>query len=324
MIDSRGRDTAALYAIDVATGEKKLVFEDARADIGNALADPRTGVVAGRGGRLPARGVEGAGSGDRRRPEETAGDRPGRSRRQCPHLRRQDLDRRLLGGRSAGRLLPLRPCRRRQADQAVLRASGARRQAAGSAVAAGDQVARRHDPGQLPDPAAERRRQRRRQGRRAGADGAAGARRPVGARQLRLQPAPPVAGQPRLRGAAGELPRLDRLRQGVHQRRQRRVGGKMHDDLLDAVQWAVDKGVTTKDQVAIMGGSYGGYATLVGADVHAGRVRVRRRHRRPVEPQHAAEHRARRTGPASTSSWPSAWATRAPRTARSGWSSVRR
>src|SRR5262249_38933022 len=39
---------------------------------------------------------------------------------------------------------------------------------------------------------------------------------------------------------------------------------KMHDDLLDAVAWAVAKGVTTKDQVAIAGGSYGGYATLVG------------------------------------------------------------
>jgi len=40
--------------------------------------------------------------------------------------------------------------------------------------------------------------------------------------------------------------------------------GKMHEDLLDAVDWAVKQGVTTKDQVAIMGGSYGGYATLVG------------------------------------------------------------
>jgi dipeptidyl aminopeptidase/acylaminoacyl peptidase len=39
---------------------------------------------------------------------------------------------------------------------------------------------------------------------------------------------------------------------------------KMHDDLLDAVQWAVDKGIAQKDKVAIMGGSYGGYATLVG------------------------------------------------------------
>jgi dipeptidyl aminopeptidase/acylaminoacyl peptidase len=44
----------------------------------------------------------------------------------------------------------------------------------------------------------------------------------------------------------------------------REWGGKMHDDLLDAVQWAIDEGVTTKDKVAIYGGSYGGYATMVG------------------------------------------------------------
>jgi dipeptidyl aminopeptidase/acylaminoacyl peptidase len=40
--------------------------------------------------------------------------------------------------------------------------------------------------------------------------------------------------------------------------------GKMHDDLIDAVGWAVKEGVTTQKQTAIMGGSYGGYATLVG------------------------------------------------------------
>jgi dipeptidyl aminopeptidase/acylaminoacyl peptidase len=39
---------------------------------------------------------------------------------------------------------------------------------------------------------------------------------------------------------------------------------KMHDDLLDAVDWAVKTNVTRKEDVAIMGGSYGGYATLVG------------------------------------------------------------
>lgn len=41
-------------------------------------------------------------------------------------------------------------------------------------------------------------------------------------------------------------------------------GRKMHDDLIDAVDWAVKRGVTSKDKVAIMGGSYGGYATLAG------------------------------------------------------------
>ncbi len=41
-------------------------------------------------------------------------------------------------------------------------------------------------------------------------------------------------------------------------------GTRMHDDLIDAVDWAIKSGITTKDKVAIMGGSYGGYATLVG------------------------------------------------------------
>ncbi len=44
----------------------------------------------------------------------------------------------------------------------------------------------------------------------------------------------------------------------------REWAAKMHDDLMDAVEWAVGNGVTTRDKVAIMGGSYGGYATLVG------------------------------------------------------------
>jgi dipeptidyl aminopeptidase/acylaminoacyl peptidase len=41
-------------------------------------------------------------------------------------------------------------------------------------------------------------------------------------------------------------------------------GLKMHDDLIDAVDWAVAEGIARADEVAIMGGSYGGYATLAG------------------------------------------------------------
>jgi dipeptidyl aminopeptidase/acylaminoacyl peptidase len=41
-------------------------------------------------------------------------------------------------------------------------------------------------------------------------------------------------------------------------------GRKMHDDLIDAVDHMVKSGVTARDALAIMGGSYGGYATLVG------------------------------------------------------------
>jgi dipeptidyl aminopeptidase/acylaminoacyl peptidase len=41
-------------------------------------------------------------------------------------------------------------------------------------------------------------------------------------------------------------------------------GAKMQDDLIDAVSWAVQSGIADPNKVAIMGGSYGGYATLAG------------------------------------------------------------
>ncbi len=44
----------------------------------------------------------------------------------------------------------------------------------------------------------------------------------------------------------------------------REWGAKMHDDLIDAVNWLVQEGIADPQKVAIMGGSYGGYATLVG------------------------------------------------------------
>jgi dipeptidyl aminopeptidase/acylaminoacyl peptidase len=40
--------------------------------------------------------------------------------------------------------------------------------------------------------------------------------------------------------------------------------GKMHQDLIDAKEWLVQQGVADPKKVAIAGGSYGGYATLVG------------------------------------------------------------
>lgn len=38
----------------------------------------------------------------------------------------------------------------------------------------------------------------------------------------------------------------------------------MHDDLIDAVDWAVEQGYADPSRVAIFGGSYGGYSALVG------------------------------------------------------------
>jgi dipeptidyl aminopeptidase/acylaminoacyl peptidase len=44
----------------------------------------------------------------------------------------------------------------------------------------------------------------------------------------------------------------------------------MQTDLLDAVDWAVKERIAEKGRVAIMGGSYGGYATLAGAAFNPG------------------------------------------------------
>lgn len=42
------------------------------------------------------------------------------------------------------------------------------------------------------------------------------------------------------------------------------MGGKMQDDLLDAVNWAVREKIADPEKVAIVGESYGGYAALAG------------------------------------------------------------
>jgi len=44
----------------------------------------------------------------------------------------------------------------------------------------------------------------------------------------------------------------------------REWAGKMHNDIIDAVKWAVRRGIADPHKVAITGGSYGGYSVLVG------------------------------------------------------------
>ncbi|RJQ85574.1 S9 family peptidase [Amycolatopsis panacis] len=45
------------------------------------------------------------------------------------------------------------------------------------------------------------------------------------------------------------------------------LAGKMHDDLIDAADWAVEQGYADPERIAIHGGSYGGYSALVGVTV---------------------------------------------------------
>jgi dipeptidyl aminopeptidase/acylaminoacyl peptidase len=42
-------------------------------------------------------------------------------------------------------------------------------------------------------------------------------------------------------------------------------GGRMHDDLIDAVDWAVAQGIADSKRVGFFGGSYGGYSALMAA-----------------------------------------------------------
>ena len=39
----------------------------------------------------------------------------------------------------------------------------------------------------------------------------------------------------------------------------------MQDDLTDATRWAIREGIANADRICIYGGSYGGYAALMGA-----------------------------------------------------------
>lgn len=45
-------------------------------------------------------------------------------------------------------------------------------------------------------------------------------------------------------------------------------GAKMQDDLIDAMRWAIQQGIADPQRVAIMGHSYGGYATLMALAQH--------------------------------------------------------
>jgi dipeptidyl aminopeptidase/acylaminoacyl peptidase len=59
------------------------------------------------------------------------------------------------------------------------------------------------------------------------------------------------------RGSGGYGAKFERA--GYHE-----WGGKMQDDLSDAVKWAIDQGIADPARVAIYGASYGGYAALAG------------------------------------------------------------
>jgi len=64
--------------------------------------------------------------------------------------------------------------------------------------------------------------------------------------------------QPNFRGSTGYGKKF--LHSG-----DREWGKAMHTDLVDAVSWAIAKGIADEKRIAIYGGSYGGYSALAGA-----------------------------------------------------------
>ena len=264
MRDSRGRNTAALFAVDTATGGRQLVHEDARADIGGSLADPKTGkaqavsvnylreewTVLDDGIKADLEKLEGIGPGEASINTRTLDDRTwivAYSAAESPveyyRYDRGDGGRltRLFSGRPAleGKpLVPMWPLEIPSRDGKTL-------------------------VSYLTLPA------------HADANNDGKADTPVPMVLL-------VHGGPWGRDAYGYssydqwLANRGYAVLSVNFRGSTGFGkdftnagdgewaGKMHDDLIDGVQWAVKEGVTTQDKVAIMGGSYGGYATLVG------------------------------------------------------------
>ncbi|MGJ4730371.1 S9 family peptidase [Luteimonas sp. SDU101] len=266
MRDSRGRNTNALFAIDTATGEKTLVHEDPRVDVGGALADPVTGKVQAVAANYlreqwavvddaiaaDLARLEAIGPGEASINTRTLDDKTwivAYSAAESPvQYYRYDRDgngggelSRMFSGRPAleGKpLVPMWPQELRSRDGKTL-------------------------VSYLTLPA------------HADGNGDGKADQPVPMVLL-------VHGGPWARDAYGYssydqwLANRGYAVLSVNFRGSTGFGkdftnagdgewaGKMHDDLIDAVQWAVAEGVTTEDKVAIMGGSYGGYATLVG------------------------------------------------------------
>lgn len=264
MLDSRNRNTAALYAIDVASGERRLVLEDARADVGQSLAHPQTGVVqavavnylreewepvdpaiAADLEKLQAIGPGEIGVNARTHDDSiwivtySAAETPvvyyRYDRGAGGKLTRLFSARPKLDGK------PLVP----QWPQEITSRDG-------KTLVSYLTLPRSADP-----------------------DG-------DGKPNVAVPMVLDVHGGPWARDSYGYSSYAQWLANrgyatlAVNFRGSTGFGkaftnagngewaGKMHDDLLDAVQWAVDQGVTTADQVAIMGGSYGGYATLAG------------------------------------------------------------
>ncbi|MCI4569068.1 S9 family peptidase [Lysobacter sp. CFH 32150] len=262
--DSRGRDTAALYAIDAASGNKRLLLEDARADVGEVIADPKTGEIDAVSVNYlrdewkvldpsivdDLAKLKAIGPGDVFVTARTLDDRTwiaGYAAAESPvvyyHYDRTGDGKltKLFAARPAleGKpLVPMWPQEIKSRDGLTLVSYLSLPK---SADVDNDGRADKPVPMVLLV-----------HGGPWGRDGYG-----YGGLTQWLANRGYAVLQVNFRGSTG-------FGKAFTNKADLEWAGKMHDDLIDAVNWAVEQKVTTKDEVAIMGGSYGGYATLVG------------------------------------------------------------
>ena len=292
MIDSRGRDTGGAGRKSIwQTGKQTVLAANDLADVGGVLAHPTEKNDPGRVVQLRPHRVEGARPGDRSRLELPA-DR--RRRRNCssqPHARRQELDRGLSSWTTARCATTSTIGRARRRTFLFTNRKSLEGLPLAKMHPRGDQVARRAEPGQLPDAAQGVRSRRRRPAERAAADGACRCTAAPGAatawgfdpeHQLLANRGYAVLSV-NFRGSTGFGKKFTNAG-------NKEWAGKMHDDLLDAVDWAVDREDRRSETRRDHGRQLRRLCHAGRPDVHARDVRLRRRHRRAVELAHAAEH----------------------------------
>ncbi|MCL1635895.1 S9 family peptidase [Luteimonas sp. SX5] len=261
-VDSRGRNTAALFAVDTASGEKKLVLEDARADVGDTLSDPKTGVVQAvavdylkeewkpldQSVAADLKKLEAIGPGEISINARTLDDKTwivaySAAEASIVYYRypRGGEPVKLFSARPALDGKPLVAMWPQEIESRDGRNLVSYLTLPKNADANNDGRADKPVPMVLLV-----------HGGPWGRDGYG-----YSSMTQWLANRGYAVLSVNFRGSTGFG--KDFVTAG-----DREWAAKMHDDLIDATEWAVKQNVTTKDQVAIMGGSYGGYATLVG------------------------------------------------------------
>jgi hypothetical protein len=283
MVDSRDRDTAALFAVDWSSGKRTLLHQDSHADVGNVFVDPKTEVVR-------------AVAVDYLRNEWTVLD---------PAISKDFAYLKTLGDGEVnivsesfddrfwvrvltpfgcfGKVLPLRSFRG-QGDVLVRRAPGAGARKTFRHAPGRDRGARWPEARQLLHASARNRSGRQRQSRAPGADGAVRARRAVGRDDYGYNSYHQWLANRGYAVLSVNYRASTGFGKAFVNAGDLQWGRKMHDDLLDSVDWAIQQGITTKGQGRDHGWQLRRLRDTGRPDDDAGRVRLRRRHRGSVQP----------------------------------------